>query len=336
VDSRRQPPLRVQLLGVGSFLPEYRVSNAELERELGIESGWIERATGVRERRRCGEETALGMATAAARMALVSARLAPDQIDLVIGAASAPHQAVPCTAALVQHALGGGDGLSTCFDVNATCVSFLTALQIASSFVASGLHQRVLVVSSEVTSRSINPHERESAVLLGDAAAAAVIGASEPGDTGVILATSFVTHASGVELTVCRGGGTHHHPNDPATTPEMNQFHMNGPGIYRMANRLLDPFVSRVLAAAGWERGEVDVVVPHQASGRGVDLVTDLLRFRPEQIVRNVETRGNCAAASIPLALTEAVLDGRIRRGHKVLLLGTGAGLTLGAIAMTY
>lgn len=329
-------PLRVRLCGTGPFVPERRVTNEALETEWRLEPGWIERTTGVRERRRGEHDTTLSMALASATRALEAAHTSAAELDLIVAASTAPHQAVPCTAALVHRGLGAPDGSSTCFDVNSTCLSWLNALHVAAQFVHAGVHQRALVVSSEVTRHSIDPCEPESAVLLGDGAGAVVLGASPAGESSAILATSFATHSSGAELTVCRGGGTAHHPNDPGTSHAMNLFHMNGPGVYRMASRLLDPFLDGVLARAHWERDEIEHVVPHQASGRGVDLLTRLCGFRAEQVVRNVETRGNCAAAGMPLALAEAVAAGRIARGDRVLLIGTGAGLTLGAIALVY
>ena len=327
--------LPVRILGLGCSLPERCIANDELEREYGLERGWIERATGVRERRRAVGETTLSLAARAATLALADARTSVDELDLIIGAATAPHQSVPCTAALLQRALGAPDGRSACFDVNSTCLSFLTALDLASRLIAGGRHRRVLIVSSEITHHSLDPREPESAALLGDGAGAAVLGPSED-ERSRFLAARFETHSSGCELTVCRGGGTAHPPNDPETTPEMNLFRMNGPGIYRLASRLLEPFLAEALLAAGWQRAEIEHVVPHQASGRGVDLLTRFLGFRDEQVVRNVETRGNCAAASLPIALAEAVQAGRVRRGESVLLIGTGAGLTLGAVALHF
>jgi 3-oxoacyl-[acyl-carrier-protein] synthase III len=331
------PEARVRLLGTGRFVPERCVSNDALEREWGLERGWIERATGVRERRRGELDTTLSMAVSAASRALIAANTQLDEIDLIVAASTAPHQAVPCTAALVQRALGAPDGRSACFDVNSSCLSWLNAVQVVAELVRSGAYRRALVVSSEVTRHSIDPAEPESAVLLGDGAAAAVLGPTDDDDDeGRILATHFATHSSGAELTFCEGGGTAHHPNAAETTRAMNLFHMNGPGVYRMASRLLVPFLDETLSRAKWRRADVDHVVPHQASGRGVDLLTRLCGFRVEQVVRNVETHGNCAAAGMPLALAEAVEAGRIARGDRVLLIGTGAGFTLGAIALVY
>jgi 3-oxoacyl-[acyl-carrier-protein] synthase III len=326
--------LPVKLAGLGWYLPERRVTSSELEAEWAIPAEWIVRVTGVRERRYAGVETSAGMAAAAARMALDHAGISGSSVDLIVGASSAPQQAIPCTAAFVQRDLGLPEGVSSCFDVNATCLSFLAALQTVSHLVAAGTFRCALIVSSEITSRSLNPGQPESAALFGDAAAAAVVVASAADEASRIGTSLFETHSSGAELTEVRGGGTLHHPNDPNTTSAMNLFQMDGPGVLRAASRLLDPFMKRFLNEAGCTPGDFDGVVPHQASRAGVRLLWTRYGFRRDQVVLNLETRGNCVAASIPLALAEAVHDGRVRRGQRLLLVGTGAGLTLGAMEL--
>jgi 3-oxoacyl-[acyl-carrier-protein] synthase III len=329
--------LPVKIAGMGWYLPERRVTNAELEEHLGIPADWIERTTGVRERRYASaHETAVHMGAAAARMALEDAALHAHDLDVIIGASSAPQQAIPCTAALLQRELRAPEGASACFDVNATCLSFLFALQTAAHLLAAGVYYTVLLCSSEVSSRSLNPRERESAVLFGDGAAAAVITRCEPGEKSALWHTHFETYSSGADLTEILGGGTLHHPNDPQTTPEMNMFHMRGPAIFRQAALLMEPFLDRFFSAFGWDRSQVDAVVPHQASRHAIEQLSRRFGFSSDQLILNLALRGNCVSASIPLAMAEAAHCGRIRRGDRVLLVGTGAGLTLGALALTY
>lgn len=328
--------LPVKLAGSGWYLPEKCVTNAELEERLGIPADWIEQVTGVQERRYVTYETTLSMAAQAARMALTNAALNVDALDALICASTAPHQAIPCTAALLQRELGAPEGTSACFDINATCLSFLVALQTAFHLVAAGVYQRVLICSSEIASCSLNPNERESVVLFGDAAAAAVVTRSEVGETSAFWHAHFETYSSGADLTELLGGGTFHHPNDPETTAEMNMFHMRGPAIFRQAAVLMGPFLERFFAKLSWSREELDAVVPHQASRHAIEQLSRRLGFSSEQLILNLAQRGNCISASIPLALAESVASGRIQRGDRVLLVGTGAGLTLGALALTY
>jgi 3-oxoacyl-[acyl-carrier-protein] synthase-3 len=327
--------LPVRITGIGSYLPRTIVTNAALETTLGLPTGWILDRTGVQERRRCDGETSAFMAAAAARVALDMAGIGAGELSAIIGASSTPQQAIPCTAVFVQRELDAPEGVAACFDVNATCLSFLAAFDVAARLVASGAHQHVLVFSSENTAHSLNPNEPESAVLFGDAAAAVVI--SHAGDSGSALHSSRLqTWHSGAELSQISGGGTLHHPNDPGTTAAHNLFAMRGPQLFRKAAPLLMPFMDELCDSAGWSRGDIDAVVPHQASRHGIELGWKLLGFREEQIVTNLASRGNCIAASIPLALAESVSTGRISRGDRVVLFGLAAGLSLGGVTMTY
>lgn len=328
--------LPVKIAGLGYHLPERRVTSSELLQAWSVPAGLVEHAAGVFARRYATTETTAGMAAAAARQAVENAGIPLEEIDAIIGASTVPQQAIPCTAAFVQRELGAPDGSSVCFDINATCLSFLVALQNAAHLVAAGAYRNVLIFSSELGSRFLNPRQPQSAILFGDAAAAAVITRADFYETSAVHHTRFVTYSSGADYTQVLGGGTRHSPNDPATTPEMNMFDMDGKAVFRQAVRLLPAFLDCFFEDAGWRREEVDCLVPHQASRHGLDLLTARLGFRPDQVYSNLPERGNCIAASIPLAFAEAVAGGRIRRGDDVLLLGTGAGLTIGAIALTF
>jgi 3-oxoacyl-[acyl-carrier-protein] synthase-3 len=329
-------PLPVKIAGLGWCLPQQRVTSSELLRAWSLPEDYVEHAAGVYERRYAVHETTAGMAAAAARMALEDAALDAAEIDAIVGASTVPQQAIPCTATFVQRELGAPDGASACFDVNATCLSFLVALQNAAHLVAAGVYRRALIFSSELGSRFLNPRQPQSAILFGDAAAAAVLTRADDGEASAIHHTRFATYSSGADYTQVVGGGTRHSPNDPQTTAEMNLFDMNGRAVFRQAARLLPPFLDCFLEQAAWQREHIGCVVPHQASRHGLDLLTSHLGFRKEQVFSNLPQRGNCIAASIPLALGEAVAAGRIQRGDDVLLLGTGAGLTIGAVALTY
>jgi 3-oxoacyl-[acyl-carrier-protein] synthase III len=327
--------LPARISGCGAYLPSRIVTNEELEPALGLTSGWIEQRTGVRERRRCTTESVSFMAANAALDALAMAGISSSDLTAIIGASSTPLQAIPCTAVFVQRELGAPEGATACFDVNATCLSFLAALDVAARLVAGGAHQHVLICSSERTEHSMNPDEPESAVLFGDGAAAVVVSHADATASAVHV-TRMRTWHSGAELSQIEGGGTLHHPNDPATTRAQNYFAMRGPQLFRKAAPLVRPFIDSLCDEAGWTRDDVAAVVPHQASRHGIELGWTMLGFRKSQIVINLPTRGNCIAASMPLALTEAVLSGRITRGDRVLLFGVAAGLSLGGCALTF
>lgn len=334
--SQNATPLPVRIAGTGAYLPERRVTSAELESRLGLASGWIERRTGVRERRYNGGETAAFQAACAARQALERANVDIADVDAIVGASSGPQQLIPCTAVWVQRELGAPEGRSVCFDINATCLSFLTALHTLAPLVAAGVYRNVLVFSTEIASRSLNPCQPESFVLFGDGAAAAVLTQTPPGAASAMHHARFETHASGAEHTQYRGAGSLHAPSDPRTTPDKNLFDMDGPAVFKLAARLAPPFLDGFFDELGWKRNTVCRVIPHQASRHGLDLFTVRLGFTQNQVFRNIESRGNCIAASIPLALHEAIVAGAVQRGDKLLLTGTGAGLTLGAVALTF
>ena len=336
------PPLAFNIAGMGKYLPENVVSSADLERRLNLPFQWIERRAGVIERRHAQGETQAYMAARATQMALAQAGLRLSDVDALIGANAAPQQTIPCTAALVQreliqHELGALEG-SACWDINSTCLSFLVALHTAALYLSSGMYKTIVVFSSERASSALNWEQPESAVLFGDAAAAVVLTRGGPGWPCHLRGVKFATFSSGAEHTRIQGGGTRYPPNDPATTPSMNLFDMNGPAIFRQATRLMPPFLDALLGDTAWTRAEVDVVVPHQASGHALEHLVRGLGFRHEQVFSNLSTRGNCVAASIPLALVEASEAGllELHKGDskKVLCLGTAAGLMLGGLAL--
>jgi 3-oxoacyl-[acyl-carrier-protein] synthase-3 len=328
--------LPVAIAGLAASLPAQAVSSAQLEAELDLPPGWVEQRTGIRERRRAEPgQTVLDLAEPAARQAIAQARCPDEQLRLLVAASTGRYQFLPCTAALLQQRLKLPEGRAFAFDVDATCLSFLVGLQVASHWLARDGQGAALVVSSEISRYSLNPREPESYVLIGDGAAAAVLQPAA-GNRSALHGALFATHPSGADFTHFRGGGTHHHPNDPHTHADMNLFHMNGPAVFKMALKLVPAFMQQVLATLNWTPDSIDAVVPHQASAPGVELLVSRCGFRREQIVSNLATRGNCIAASIPIALSEAVASGRIQRGDRVLLCGTGAGLSLGAVGLTY
>ncbi|NJM07573.1 ketoacyl-ACP synthase III [Candidatus Gracilibacteria bacterium] len=327
--------LPIKIVGLGHYLPARVVTSAALEAQLNLPEGWIERVTGVRARRYVESETSVGMAVAAARHALASAACDLDAIDAIIGASAAPQQAIPCTAAFIQRELGAPEGRSACYDINATCMSFLVALQHAAALISTGIYRTMLVCSSEISTHSLNYAEPTSSVLFGDAAAAAVVTRAAPGDVSALHFSKLATYSSGVDLTRLVGGGTLHHPNNPQTTPQMNTFQMNGRAVYKQAAQLVGPFLEECFATLGWAPEDV-AVIAHQASGHALDLLTERYGFRPAQIFSNLAERGNCIAASLPLAFSEAVAQGFVQRGQRVLLIGTGAGLTIGAAGLVF
>jgi len=330
---------RVRIAGLGIYLPTDVVSNEELERRSGLPARRVQRITGVEERRYELTKTSAEMGAAAARKALHNAGMCLSDMDMILGASAIPQQVLPCMSALIQRELqkelGEAEG-AFCMDVDATCLSFLAALHMASLLICSGEASRILICSSEKASQSLNPQEWESACLFGDGAAAAVVTRTPAGQASILQGCRFATHSSGSHLATALGGGTYRHPNDPQTTKEDNFFHMDGPGILRFAAERFEGFLAEFFKDSGRCPSDYDCVVPHQASRSALHLLSARYGFRQDQIVRNLSHRGNCVAASIPLALAEAVETGRIQRGNRILMCGTAAGISLGAMELIF
>jgi 3-oxoacyl-[acyl-carrier-protein] synthase-3 len=317
--------LRVKIASTAFHAPARVETAAELAPRLGTSEDWILTRPGVRERR-ISEEPVEVLGARAARAALGSG----DAPDLIVNASVSARQLLPDTSVYIQHELGL-EGIPS-FSVHASCLSFLAALQAAAGLVAAGAYRRVLVVSAERGSHARNMAERESAALLGDGAAAAVLEPTPEGEGSALLGFRMTTWPKAASLTEVRGEGQRLHPNDPRTRPEDNLFTMDGPGVYKAALRRVPGLVRTLLADCGLGVDDVAWVVPHQASGPGLAMLSRL-GFRPERTVNIVAEYGNCVAASIPMALAHLAATGRLRRGQTVLLAGTGAGFSVaGAI----
>ncbi len=327
-------PRRVRIAGLGTFLPAEVVTSARLDAELGFPIGFIERKTGVLERRRAQTETTIEMAVRAANTALERSGLQARDLDLIVTAQSVGEQAIPCTASLLQRALGV-QGMP-CFDVNSTCLGFLTAMDVASQGIAAGSYGSALVVSSEKPSVGIDWRHWESSTLFGDGAAAAVHTAAPEGSPSAILTSRMETYSEGADYTTVLGGGTLYHPNMPETTAQMNLFHMDGRRVFRLASEHMGPFLERLHAPLPLEERGCDMLIPHQASLFPIKQLSARFGYDEGRMFINLPTRGNCVAASIPIALCEAVECGRIQRGSRVTLIGSGAGLSLAGMLLIY
>jgi 3-oxoacyl-[acyl-carrier-protein] synthase-3 len=328
----------VRMLGTGKYMPSQVVTAEEIDTRLMTSPGWALKMTEVAERHFVApHETASYMGARAAEEALQNAGLSFADIDCLVSASGTHEQALPSTAVLIQKALGEEMSGVPAFDVDATCLSFLVALDTLSYLVAAGRYRRVLLVSSEIASVGLNWKEKESAALFGDGAAAVVIGMSADGEESCIVGSSLRTYSKGAALSEIRGGGTRLHPREYSGETEADfLFHMNGQAIFRMASGLLPGFVDELLAPSGMRMADFQAVIPHQGSAMALRLMRRKLGISEEQMVNITPTHGNTIAASIPMGIYEAVRQGRVRRGDKVLLIGTAAGLSLGGLSFVY
>src|SRR5712671_4062446 len=315
---------RSQVVGCGAYLPERILTNAELARRIDTSDEWIVQRTGIRQRHIAAEgELCSDLARRAAQRALASAGVAADDIDLLILATTTPDNTLPATATKVQAQLGMTRGCA--FDIQAVCSGFIYGLAVADNFIKAGQAKTALVVGAETFSRILDWQDRGTCVLFGDGAGALVLNAvsdSGPMSRG-ILSTHLHSDGRQHDILYVDGG--------PSSTGTAGCLRMQGREVFRQAVQHLSNVVDEALAANGLSPSDIDWLVPHQANTRIIDAVGRKLGLSADKTVVTIERHANTSAASIPLALEEAVGDGRIRPGHLVLMEALGGGLTWGA-----
>ena len=320
-----------RIAGTGSYLPQRRLSNADLVAELatqGVESSdeWIVERTGIQARHFAApDQMASDLALQAARPALAAAGLTANDRDLIIVATSTPDMVFPSTACILQNKLGTSG--SAAFDIQAVCSGFIYATTVANAMIQSGAVRRALVVGSEIFSRLLDFKDRTTCVLFGDGAGAVVLEASEePG----ILATDF--HADGKHVGILCVPG--HVSGGQITGDPL--LKMDGQAVFKLAVGVLEDTARAVLAKAGKTEADLDWLIPHQANIRIMQSTAKKLKLPLDRVVVTVDQHGNTSAASIPLALDQAVRAGQIQRGQHLLLEGVGGGFTWGSVLVRY
>jgi 3-oxoacyl-[acyl-carrier-protein] synthase-3 len=321
---------RSVVLGCGSYLPSRVLTNAELARKVDTSDEWITQRTGIRERRIAapGERTS-DLALAAARAALTAGNVDPQSIDLIVLATSTPDNTFPATAVSVQAGLGITHGAA--FDLQAVCSGFVFALATADGFLKTGSFKRALVIGAETFSRLLDWNDRGTCVLFGDGAGAIVLDAvSQNGtraDRGIL--TAHLRSDGRYKDKLYVDGG-------PSSTGTTGHLRMEGREVFKYAVAMITDVVVDAFAATGYTAADVDWFVPHQANKRIIEGSAQKLGIAPEKTVITVDRHGNTSAASIPLALSVAVNDGRIKSGDLVLLEAMGGGFTWGAILLRW
>lgn len=329
--------LPIHICGTGHALPTSSLSTRDIARNLGREDGALQ-ATGVLSRHVVTTESQIDLAVAAAQAAVADADVTVAEIDTVIFGASVPYQPIPSTAPLVMRRLGMADGSAAAFDVNSTCLSFITAFDTAARLIATGHSRKALVVSAEIASRAVPwQTDPETAALFGDGAAAMVLCRNVAPDGSTVRAVRLSSYPSAYEACEIGAGGTRFDfHRAPEAFTDHSYFSMNGKALFRITSQHFGGFVADILDAAGWQAADVDIVVPHQASPAGLAHMIRQTGFAPERVVNIVADFGNQVAASIPFAFDVARRAGRIRRGDRVLILGTSAGVSFGGIALVF
>jgi len=318
-----------RIAGTGGYLPETIRTNEEIAQTVDTSDEWIVERTGIRQRRIAGKsETASGMAEIASRQALEAAQTQPEDIDLIILATSSPDRIFPSTACLLQQRLGISDHCAA-FDVQAACSGFVFALSVADQYIRAGAARRVLVVGSEINSRVIDWTDRSTCILFGDGAGAVVLDVSqEPG----ILSTHI--HSDGRYKDLLYLPNPAFESDDGEDCERIIQMHGNE--VFKVAVNTLGAIVAETLAANNMQQSDIDWLVPHQANIRIISATAKKLKMPMERVVVTIETQGNTSSASVPLALNEAVRDGRILRGQTVLMEAFGGGFAWGSALVRY
>lgn len=322
--------IRSIVRGIGATVPRRIMKNADFEDILETSDEWIVQRTGIRQRHIAGEgETTASLGEAAARQALDDAGLTPDDIDLIILATSTPDNTFPATAVDIQNRLGMKHGFA--FDIQAVCSGYVYALNTADLYIRGGMAKRVLVIGAETFSRLLDWSDRTTCVLFGDGAGALVLesgqGTGSSADRGVLVA-SLRSDGSHKEKLFVDGG--------PSSTGTVGHLRMQGRDVFKHAVGMITDVVEATFEAAGITADDLDWFVPHQANKRIIDASARKLGIAAEKTVVTVDRHGNTSAASVPLALSIAVADGRVRRGDLVLLEAMGGGFTWGALLLRW
>lgn len=316
--------MKARITGTGSYAPAKVLTNVELERMVATSDEWIRERTGIRERHIAGMgEACSDLAVQAGKRALTAAGIAATDLDLILVATCTGDYPLPATACLVQHRLGATKAAAC--DLSAACCGFVYALSVADAYVKTGM-QHVLVVGSEVMSAIMDWTDRNTCILFGDGAGAAVISASE-GDRG-ILSTHLRSDGSLCDLIAVPGGGSRMPPSEKVIAERMQYIKMKGNETFKVAVRTLEEIARETLEANHLCVNDLDLYVPHQANVRILRAVMERLGLPLEKVMLNLDRYGNTSAASIPIALDEAVRGGRIKEGSLVMLGAFGAGLT--------
>ncbi|HEX7589332.1 MAG TPA: beta-ketoacyl-ACP synthase III [Anaerolineae bacterium] len=326
-------PRYAHIVGWGKYTPPNILTNADLAKTVDTTDEWIRDRTGIQQRHiASSKESTAMMGLHAAREAIQVADVNPNDIDLVIVATVTPEYVFPATACLVQDALGASR--AGAYDLEAGCSGFVYALATAAGMIRGGMYNTILVIGAETLSRVVDWTDRTTCVLFGDGAGALVLrGSDEPGG---VMASILGSDGSGGELLIVPGGGSKHPAGADTVLSKMHTISMNGREVYRFATRVMVSASRQVVEQAGWRLDEIDLFIPHQANQRIIDSAAKTLKLSSDKVFANVAHYGNTSAASIPIALCEAIDAGRVNPGDHLVMVGFGAGLTWASCAIQW
>lgn len=323
----------VGIIGTGKYVPERILTNQELEQMVDTNDEWIVTRTGIKERRIAAPEQATSdLALIAAQEALDKAGMTAEQLDLIIVATITPDMAFPSTACIIQDKLGAKKAAA--FDLSAACSGFIYGLATAYNFITNGMYKNALIIGAECLSRITDYTDRNTCILFGDGAGAVVLG-EVPEGRGFKSFELGADGAGGDLLKVC-GGGSRYPSSTESLEQKLHYIQMAGSEVFKFAVRIMGNAAEEALKKAGMDKSDIDLLVPHQANIRIIQASLNRLDLSDDKCVMNLDKYGNVSAASIPIALAEAVEDNRVKEGDRIVLVGFGGGLTWGASAMIW
>jgi 3-oxoacyl-[acyl-carrier-protein] synthase-3 len=319
--------MRAGIIGIGSYIPDRVVSNFDLEKIVDTSNEWIIERTGISYRRKADDSTCSSdLGAEAAKLAIKDANLKPEDIDLILSASSSPDRIFPATACIIQNKIGAKNAAA--LDIQAACTGFIYALTTAVQYIMAGQYKNILVVGSEVLSKVTDWEDRNTCVLFGDGAGAVVLSEVE---SGGVLSSILGADGSGSELLELPAGGTKEPASFITVKNRRHYIKMSGNEVFKFAVKVFEDCTRKLVEKADLSLDNIDFIIPHQANIRIIDAAVKRLKFPRDHIVLNLEKYGNMSSASIPVALDEAFRIGRIKKGHKIILVAFGAGLTWGA-----
>ncbi|MCK8816931.1 ketoacyl-ACP synthase III [Natroniella sulfidigena] len=329
----KQELRRAKIAGIGSFVPENVLTNTDLEGIVDTDAEWIITRTGIEERRVVEEEVVTSdLAYQAATAALEDANLDVEDLDLILLATSTPdYLGFPSTACILQDKLGA-EGIPA-FDLAAACTGFIYGISVATQYIETGAYDNILIVGAETFSKILDWEDRGTCILFGDGAGAVVL---QPTESAGILANSLGADGSKAEVLKIPGGGSKWPFSQGVLDERAHYLKMDGNPVFKFAVRILGKAAKEALQQVGLDREDIDYLIPHQANIRIIDAARKRLKLNEEQIYVNLDRYGNTSAASVPLALDEAVREGKITAGDIIVLVGFGAGLTWGATVIEW
>jgi 3-oxoacyl-[acyl-carrier-protein] synthase III len=331
-------PIDIRILGVGKYLPKTAISTKKIDEMGGFKPGLSFKMNKVENRHFASEEeTSTTMAFLALKEAMSISKTKASDIDTLISTSSVPEKLMPTNSCLIHQKLNGLNSSMNCFDINASCLGFLQGLLVGTSLISNGIAKVVGIVSSEIASIGLDWTDIKTCSLFGDGAASIIISsASQNNDNSKIINCLFKTYSEGADYCQIKAGGTLHYNTKPYLHKDDCYFKMQGPEVYDLSSKMLPLFMDELFLKTHLSMNDIDIIIPHQASHLGLHLLKKAVNVNAHKIVNILSRVGNQVSASLPNALYEAISTGRLKKGQTALLIGTGAGLTIGGIILRY